>query len=164
MSEPRQQFAAVCGNFHILRDDLDYVVEPGTPPVPRMCPSCSAPVFTRCTNEGCNEPVFGDKDYNVVVLGGKKRADWFCHACGKPYLWAKPDQVRTWVENRLKFDSSLDVDDQLELIEMLAVLTPEEPPAERQDFNRFRELLKRAPAVYEEIKPFLPVLLELFKR
>lgn len=162
-NRPRQLHAAVCGNRHILDDSLDHPPEPGSGGIPRLCPTCSAPVFTRCTNEGCDAPINGDKDYAVVVVGAPRRADWFCQSCGKPYLWAKPDQLRSWIENPLKFDSDLDPESQIELIEELALLVPPEDEAPQGDLRRFTDLLKRAPALYQELKPFIPILTDVIR-
>ena len=95
-------------------------------------------------------------------MGRSARADWFCQVCARPYLWATPAQVRAWVENQITYDTTLNEDDQLQLIEMLAVLTPGQPGATTQSLARFRELLRTAPALYDEIKPFLPTLVQLF--
>jgi hypothetical protein len=85
----------------------------------------------------------------------------FCQQCGRPYLWAKPEQIRNWVANRLQFDTSIDEDAQMELIATLAVLTPGEPAADAATFERFRVTLKNVPALYNEVKPFLPMLMQL---
>lgn len=66
----------------------------------------------------------GTSRLRLVVIGREPSAPWFCHECGTPYIWAKPDQIRRWIESKLKFDETLEEDVQLELIELLAVLTP----------------------------------------
>jgi hypothetical protein len=80
----------------------------------------------------------------------------------KPYLWATTEQIRTWVENRLKFDEDLDEDARYELLDTLAVPTAGEPAAPPIDFSRFKETLRTLPAVYADVKPFLPMLRDLF--
>src|SRR5437667_1094 len=97
MQPRRQLYAAVCGNGHILEDTLDRPYDPGTGGVPGLCPRCSAPVFTHCTNDDCDGPINGMKASNVIQLGRSRRADWFCQQCGRPYRWATPEQIRSWL-------------------------------------------------------------------
>jgi hypothetical protein len=159
-----QEFGAVCGNGHVITDMLPRPVDAGTVPgVPKLCPECSAPISTRCPASGCGEAILGRRNYPGVILTGRQRVKpWFCHACGTPYIWATPEQIRQWVENRLKFDDSIEEDVQDQLLEVLAVLTPGEPEAPPMDFSAFRNLLKQAPQLYEQVKPFVPMLRELF--
>lgn len=154
-------YSAVRGNGH--RSDR-YLRRPGTPGrdgVPKLCTKCSAPIYTACTS--CQSPILGETASAVVIGSATKTPiPWFCQECGKPYLWASPEQMRAWVENRLKFDQELDEDIQDELLGVLAVLSPGEPDAPPMDFSGFKSSFRRLPAVYEEVKPYLPMLRELF--
>jgi hypothetical protein len=155
-----QRFAAVCGNGHVATQFLRTPGQPGVGEVPNLCRECSAPIYTKCP--ACDAPILGDRMYPGVIGFDSDPIPWFCHDCGKPYLWASADQMRKWVESRLKFDQDLDEDVQDELLGALAVLTPDEPKAAPMDFTKFKETLKRLPAVYEDVRPFLPVLRDLF--
>jgi hypothetical protein len=161
MAEYEQQYAAVCGNYHVRTNTLSHPVEPGEGGVPRLCPTCSAPVFTKCRE--CGAPVLGRRRYIGVVAMNPPSAPWFCHECGQPYIWAHPQQIRDWVENKFKFDETLDDDDRFELLDALAVLTPGEEAAPPMDFSRFRELIEKAPTLYAQVKPFLPMFQEMFR-
>lgn len=161
MASYEQRYAAVCGNGHVESSYLQGPGEPGVSGIPKLCRKCSAPIYTRCSS--CSELIYGQRSYPGVISMHTDPTPWFCHDCGKPYLWASAEQMRDWVENRIKFDDDLDEEVQDELLGVLAVLTPGEPEAPPMDFTRFKATLKQLPAIYEEVKPLLPVLRELFR-
>src|SRR5579871_5715937 len=115
----RQRYAAVCGNGHIQSDTLDVPVTPGAetegnggvPRVPKRCRTCSAPVFVRCTNDGCDAPINGYLEReSTVARRHELYADWFCQRCERPYVWATPEQVVWWLTSRVRFDDQLNED------------------------------------------------------
>lgn len=159
MAHFQQHYAAVCGNGHANTQYLDRPGEPGADGVPKLCPTCSAPILTQC---GCGEPILGHRSYPGVISVNRDPPPWFCHECGKPYLWATSEQVRTWVENRLRFDEDLDDDARYDLLDVLAVLTPAESTPPPMNFSRFTETLRKLPSVYADVRPFLPMLRDLF--
>ena len=162
MASYEQRFAAVCGNGHVESNYLHYPGVAGDDGIPRLCRKCSAPIYTTCNS--CSEPIYGHRSYPGVITTHTDPAPWFCHVCGKPYLWADTEQIRSWVENRLRFDEGLDEDAQDELLGVLAVLTPGEAEASPMDFSKFKETLKQLPALYADVRPFLPMLRDLFVR
>ena len=119
-------------------------------------------MFTRCTNDGCSAPIHGDISYSGVIgIGGEPRADWFCHKCGVPYLWATDAQQREWALNQIRFNRRLTDDEAEDLLGMVAVLTdPEQSqPNRRQEYRSFKERVESIGQTAESLKP----LVELFR-
>jgi hypothetical protein len=159
--EYEQLYAAACGNGHIYSDMIHGIPVAGQGEVPKLCRNCSAPMFTNCG--GCGAPIPGYRSYpGYIDMSRRASIPWFCDECSQPHLWATPEQIKNWLENRFRFDNSLDEDAQDELLGMLAVLTPGEPDGAGMDFSKFREVLKRTPEIYAEVKRYMPMLQELF--
>lgn len=165
----RQRYAAVCGNGHIQSDTLETPVTPGTehdgnggvPRVPKRCRTCSAPVFVRCTNDGCDAPINGYLERgSSATRRNRLYADWFCQVCERPYVWATSEQVLSWLTSRVRFDTTLGEDDQLELLALL----PTADTGTRGQFDRFRQLANQSPTLSADLRPFLPTLLAVFTR
>jgi hypothetical protein len=165
----RQWYAAVCGNGHIQSDTLETPVTPGgegngngaTARIPKRCRTCSAPVFGRCTNNGCDAPINGylERDNNATRRH-ELYADWFCQACERPYVWATSEQVVWWLTSRVRFNSDLDESDQLELLAVISAAGS--PTVDAGQFDRLRQLASRSAALAADVRPFLPTLMPLF--
>ncbi|MBE3098763.1 MAG: DUF2321 domain-containing protein [Planctomycetes bacterium] len=96
MSEEWYQSALVCGNGHVINDDVE-----GQPSRNRsFCEECGEPAIKACVH--CAKAIRGarfyhtDRDMDLRASGfglpGGRKCTYsgppkYCHACGKPFPW-----------------------------------------------------------------------------